>query len=173
MGFDLISSFIFLGWGKLIMFSIIRVSGTVHSCHLKRFQGLAAASVSSPVGLCFPSVRPLWVALSMNERHVIGHLEERQWCLWLDISKSTEAPATFFVDSSFKKCTLKKSRRNLSWCPWTYGCSVLLYACACDGQRHLACHSLCLPSTFFFIEMGLSLAWNLPNKIACQQTPET
>lgn len=60
------------------MFSIIRVSGTVHSCRLKSFQGLAAASVSSPVGLCFPSVRPLWVALFMSERHVIGHLEESQ-----------------------------------------------------------------------------------------------
>lgn len=60
-----------------------------------------------------------------------------------------------FVDSSFQKnAHLKKSLRNLSWCPWTYGCSVLLYACACDGQRHLACHSLCLPSTFFFIEKG-------------------
>lgn len=132
------------------MFSIIRVSGTVHSCPLKGFQGLAAASFSSPVGLCFPSVHPVWVALPMSVRHVIGCLEESQRCLWLDLSKSTEAPAIFLLTVPFKKCTLKNHLENLSWCPWTYGCSVLLYACACDGQRHLTCHSLCLPSTFFF-----------------------
>lgn len=96
MGFDLISSSIFLCQGKLIMFSIIRVSGNSLQLLWKASMG-SSASLGSLVSLCFLLACSFLVYhldshfyLFFMAKGVLGHPLRHIWRT-VSISKSTEA----------------------------------------------------------------------------------